>query len=128
IVGHGWWMMNDAKMSKSVGNVVRPDSYTRVFGVDAFRYFVLREATLGNDANFSDDALLTRYNADLANDLGNLASRATTMIHRYCEGIVPPSSARFEGRPEEARLISRVDDVIGTATTQMADAYSFSQA
>jgi methionyl-tRNA synthetase len=128
IIGHGWWLMNDAKMSKSLGNVVRPDSYTKIFGVDALRYFVLREATLGNDANFSDDALLTRYNADLANDLGNLASRSATMIHRYCEGVVPASSAQFEGRPEEGRLSAKLDEVIRSVNTQMADTYAFSQA
>jgi methionyl-tRNA synthetase len=93
IVGHGWWLMNDAKMSKSRGNVVRPDAYTDIFGVDGFRYFVLREMTLGHDASFSDEGMLTRYNADLANDLGNLASRTTTMIHRYCNGVVPRSHA-----------------------------------
>ena len=128
IVGHGWWLMNDAKMSKSVGNVVRPQAYTDMFGVDAFRYFLLREATLGNDANFSDEAFVARYNADLANDLGNLASRATTMIHRYCEGVVPGSSAALEGRPEEARLSARVADVIRSTQTQMADSFAFSQA
>ena len=94
VVGHGWWLMNEAKMSKSLGNVVRPHSYTKVFGVDAFRYFVLREMTLGHDANFSDEAFLTRYNADLANDLGNLVSRATTMIHRYCGGDYPRAERR----------------------------------
>jgi methionyl-tRNA synthetase len=128
IVGHGWWMMNDAKMSKSLGNVVRPKAYTDVFGLDAFRYFLLREGTLGADANFSDDAFLTRYNADLANDLGNLASRATTMIHRYCDGIVPASNAELEQRPEETRLTRRVQEVIHSAADQMADLYSFSQA
>ena len=96
IVGHGWWLMNDAKMSKSLGNVVRPQSYTKVFGVDAFRYFVLREMTFGHDANFSDEAFLTRYNADLANDLGNLVSRATTMVHRYCGGMIPERSTAVE--------------------------------
>jgi methionyl-tRNA synthetase len=89
VIGHGWWLMNEAKMSKSLGNVVRPQGYVSRFGVDALRYFVLREMVVGQDANFADEAFLTRYNADLANDLGNVVSRVTTMIVRYCEGIVP---------------------------------------
>ena len=89
VFAHGLWMMSGAKMSKSLGNVVRPKVYTKVFGVDALRYFVLREMPLGQDASFTDEAVLTRYNADLANDLGNLVSRAMTMIHRYCSGVVP---------------------------------------
>jgi methionyl-tRNA synthetase len=91
IIAHGWWLMDGAKMSKSVGNVARYQDYVEIFGVDALRYFVMREMPLGQDANFSDEGILTRYNADLANDLGNLASRATTMIGRYCEGAVPAS-------------------------------------
>jgi methionyl-tRNA synthetase len=124
IVGHGWWLMNEAKMSKSLGNVVRPQAYTRVFGVDGFRYFLLREMTLGHDANFSDEAFLTRYNADLANDLGNLVSRSTTMIHRYCEGRVPPSSSRYE----DAALAQKLDDVFALAKTRMSESYLFSLA
>jgi methionyl-tRNA synthetase len=89
IIAHGWWLMGGAKMSKSIGNVARYQDYAAVFGVDAFRYFVMREMTLGQDANFSDEAILTRYNADLANDLGNVVSRTATMIARYCEGRVP---------------------------------------
>jgi methionyl-tRNA synthetase len=90
IVAHGWWLMGGAKMSKSLGNVARYQDYVEVFGVDALRYFVMREMSLlGQDANFSDDAILARFNADLANDLGNLVSRTTTMIHRYTGGIVP---------------------------------------
>jgi methionyl-tRNA synthetase len=89
VIGHGWWLMNDAKMSKSLGNVVRPDDYTERFGVDAFRYYVLREMTLGQDASFSDETFLTRYNAELANDLGNVTSRVATMIERYCAGRIP---------------------------------------
>jgi methionyl-tRNA synthetase len=92
VIAHGWWLMGGAKMSKSVGNVARYQDYTAVFGVDALRYFVMREMPLGLDANFSDEGILTRYNADLANDLGNLVSRATTMILRYCGGVVPESS------------------------------------
>ena len=124
ILGHGWWLMHEAKMSKSLGNVVRPQAYTRVFGVDAFRYFVLREMTLGHDANFSDEAFLTRYNADLANDLGNLVSRSTTMIHRYCEGRVPPSSALHE----DLALAQKVDEVFTLAKSRMTESYLFSLA
>jgi len=89
LVSHGWWMMEGAKMSKSLGNVVRPKDYVDRFGVDAFRYFVMREMVFGQDADFTDETFLARYNADLANDLGNLVSRATTMLHRYCNGVVP---------------------------------------
>jgi len=93
IIAHGWWLMGGAKMSKSIGNVARYQDYAGVFGVDALRYFVMREMTLGQDANFSDEAILTRYNADLANDLGNVVSRTATMIVRYCDGIMPTPAA-----------------------------------
>jgi methionyl-tRNA synthetase len=89
IVAHGWWLMGGAKMSKSVGNVARYQDYVSVFGVDALRYFVMREMPLGLDANFSDEGILTRFNSDLANDLGNVVSRTMTMIHRYRAGVVP---------------------------------------
>jgi methionyl-tRNA synthetase len=89
VVGHGWWLMEGAKMSKSRGNVVEPYAYARIFGVDTLRYFVLREMVFGQDASFGDEVFLTRYNADLANDLGNLVSRAATMIQRYRGGEVP---------------------------------------
>jgi methionyl-tRNA synthetase len=94
IIAHGWWLMGGAKMSKSIGNVARYQDYAAAFGVDALRYFVMREMTLGQDANFSDEAILTRYNADLANDLGNVVSRTTTMIARYCDGVVPAATTR----------------------------------
>jgi methionyl-tRNA synthetase len=97
VIGHGWWLMNEAKMSKSLGNVVRPDDYLQIFGVDAFRYYVLREMTLGQDASFSDETFLTRYNADLANDIGNVVSRVATMIGRYCDGRLPAASAAARG-------------------------------
>ena len=96
IIAHGWWLMGGAKMSKSIGNVARYQDYAGVFGVDALRYFVMREMTLGQDANFSDEAILTRYNADLANDLGNVVSRTTTMIARYCDGSVPAAHGADE--------------------------------
>jgi len=114
IISHGWWLMDGAKMSKSKGNVVRPQGYIERFGLDAFRYFVFREMVFGQDASFTDEAFLTRYNADLANDLGNLVSRATTMIHRYCGGVVPSADATLLARPEERELAKRLDGVIAS--------------
>ncbi|MDO8795155.1 MAG: methionine--tRNA ligase [Vicinamibacterales bacterium] len=113
IIAHGWWLMGGAKMSKSVGNVARYEDYTRVFGVDGLRYFVMREMTLGLDANFSDEALLTRFNADLVNDLGNLISRGTTMIHRYCDGVVPvPGDGEDLDRALAAESAAVIRDVL----------------
>jgi methionyl-tRNA synthetase len=103
VVSHGWWLMEGAKMSKSKGNVVQPQAYVERFGLDAVRYFVFREMVFGQDANFSDEGMLTRYNADLANDLGNLVSRATTMVQRYCAGVVPAADpALLQRDPEQA--------------------------
>src|SRR5215207_381753 len=126
VIGHGWWLMNEAKMSKSLGNVVRPQGYVERFGVDALRYFVMREMVLGQDASFTDDVFLTRYNADLANDLGNVVSRVTTMIQRYCSGRVPdrPSGAHDA---VDRELTARVDTAIARAIDS-ATRYDFSQA
>jgi len=86
---HGWFLMDAAKMSKSKGNVVLPRPIVNMLGMDALRYFLLREVVFGQDGNFSYDALVTRYNSDLANGLGNLVSRLLTMIANYCEGVIP---------------------------------------
>jgi methionyl-tRNA synthetase len=86
---HGWFLMDAAKMSKSKGNVVLPRPIANMLGMDALRYFLLREVVFGQDGNFSYDALVTRYNSDLANGLGNLASRVLTMIQSYFEGKIP---------------------------------------
>ena len=117
IVAHGWWLMDGAKMSKSVGNVARYQDYVTFFGLDALRYFVMREMPLGGDANFSDEGMLTRFNAELANDLGNLVSRATTMIQRYCDGVVP-ESPRERRDSLDADLLTRADTVIENAIRQ----------
>ncbi len=76
---HGWWLRDAKKMSKSVGNVVRPDDLVARFGPDVLRYFLLREMVFGQDASFSDEAFVDRFNSDLANDLGNTASRVVTL-------------------------------------------------
>ena len=126
IIAHGWWLMGGAKMSKSVGNVARYQDYADIFGVDALRYFVMREMPLGADANFSDEGILTRFNADLANDLGNLVSRATTMIQRYCDGVVPDSP--LEKRDQlDADLTARIDATIAGVVRQF-DSFQISSA
>jgi methionyl-tRNA synthetase len=89
IFAHGWLLIENEKMSKSRGNMVRATPIHNVLGTDALRYFLLREVVFGQDGSFSFDALVTRYNADLANGLGNLASRTLTMIHQYRGGSVP---------------------------------------
>ena len=91
IVGHGWWLRDNQKISKSLGNVVRPYNIIEEFGADAFRYFLLREMVFGQDQNYSDEAFLARYNADLANDLGNTLSRALKMSDTYFGGKTPPT-------------------------------------
>src|ERR1700736_5375946 len=92
IVAHGWLLFEEDKMSKSRGNIVRTETILDVLGADALRYFLLREIVFGQDGSFSFDALVQRYNSDLANGLGNLASRTLTMIEKYCGGAMPKGS------------------------------------
>ena len=89
IFAHGWWTIEGKKMSKSLGNVVDPAEMAEKFGVDAFRYFLLREIPFGHDGDFSEDAMITRINTELANDLGNLSTRTFTMAVKYFDGAVP---------------------------------------
>ncbi len=92
---HGYWVMDSGKMSKSLGNVIRPLEMKARFGMDAFRYFLLREMAFGQDAKFSEEALVTRINADLANNLGNLVSRVLAMQQKYFAGVVQPLSSEW---------------------------------
>jgi methionyl-tRNA synthetase len=103
IVAHGWLLFEESKMSKSRGNIVRTETILDVLGADALRYFLLREVVFGQDGAFSFDALVQRYNSDLANGLGNLASRTLTMINRYFKGEVPyPSHAASKTGADDA--------------------------
>jgi len=89
VFAHGWWMINEDKMSKSRGNVVNPLDMIKKYGLDAYRYFLLRDVPFGLDGNFSEEAIIKRYNSDLANDLGNLVYRTLTMIEKYFGGDIP---------------------------------------
>jgi methionyl-tRNA synthetase len=104
---HGYWTVNGEKMSKSLGNVVRPLDMQASYGMDAFRYVLLRESVFGLDADFREEALVTRINADLANNLGNLVSRTLAMQQRYFGGVVQP---RTDIRPEDAALACAYED------------------
>lgn len=103
VYGHGWLLFKGGKMSKSMGNVVDPVILCERYGVDAIRYFLLREVPFGADGAFSNEALVNRINSDLANDLGNLLSRSTAMIKKYFDGTLP---ADREAGPEDAALLS----------------------
>lgn len=96
IYAHGWWTIDGQKMSKSLGNVVDPFEMADVYGTDIFRYFLLREASFGQDGDFSEKAVVQRANSDLANDLGNLVNRSITMICRYFDGVVPTPENKTE--------------------------------
>ncbi|HID12170.1 MAG TPA: methionine--tRNA ligase [Candidatus Latescibacteria bacterium] len=112
IFAHGWWLVDERKMSKSRGNVVRPLELIEKYGPDAFRYFLMRDMAPGQDSSFSEEALVGRYNSDLANDLGNLLSRVVRMIGQYTGGRLPgPDSEDLtdrELREETLRAVGRV--------------------
>ncbi len=127
VIAHGWLLFEESKMSKSRGNIVRAETVMEVMGNDALRYFLLREIVFGQDGSFSFDAVVQRYNADLANDLGNLSSRTLTMIGRYFNGSVPYPSPTV-ARKDADDVIKEQALAVITEFNQLFDDYQFSRA
>ncbi len=121
---HGYWNINEAKMSKSIGNVVRPETLCQDFGVDTVRYFLLREMSFGLDASFSDENIIARQNSDLANDLGNLFSRSLTMVNKFAKGSVP---APAELEPQDKELAEAATNMVAEYTAHM-NSFAFNRA
>jgi len=127
VIAHGWLLFEESKMSKSRGNIVRAETVIDVLGNDALRYFLLREIVFGQDGSFSFDAVVQRYNSDLANDLGNLSSRTLTMINRYFGGSIPYPSPLVAKKSADDSVREQAQATI-VEFSELFDAYQFSRA
>ena len=116
---NGWLLFDQGKMSKSRGNIVRAETVMEVLGADALRYFLLREIPFGQDGNFSFDALVQRYNGDLANGYGNLVSRVVNMVHKYFGGVVPETGSRLPQRLRSQESATRTIAEFGPAFDEL---------
>lgn len=119
IFAHGWWLSGKDKMSKSTGNVVNPLDVVDRFGVDALRYFLIAEMSLGQDSSFTEEIFIKRYNSDLANDLGNLTSRVLKMVHTHCGSQVPSGPAELAADTPESALWSEVQKAVEEMSSQV---------
>jgi len=121
ILAHGWWTVDGEKMSKTLGNVVDPRALAADLSASALRYFLLREIPLGEDGDFSYDALLQRYNSELANDLGNLLHRSLAMVEKFCEGRARRWAAEASPEARGERLRLRAEAVRSQVEVAMAE-------
>ena len=112
IFAHGWWLSGESKMSKSLGNVVNPLDLIEEYGVDPVRYYLMREMVLGQDASFTMESFIRRYNSDLANDLGNLVGRVSTLIDRHFDGVVPPKGDLTDAEAELSKKADSISDLV----------------
>ena len=124
VLAHGWWLIEGEKMSKSLGNVIAPRELVDTFGLDAVRFFLLREVPFGNDGDFQRKALISRMNTELANDLGNLAQRSLSLIARNCEGRLPAHGALTE---DDAAMLAAAAALPGLLRAQL-DRQAFGEA
>lgn len=120
IFAHGWWIMGKEKISKSKGNVVSPDNFISEYGVDPFRYFIMREVPFGLDGEYSEGSFKKRYNSDLVNDLGNLLNRTLNLIEKKCDGIIPDTTC-------DDKIINLTEEVFENYKRKM-EKISFSDA
>jgi len=116
IFGHGWWTVEGEKMSKSVGNVIDPLTLADRFGVDPVRFFLFREVPFGNDGDFSERALISRMNTELANDLGNLCQRSVSLIARNCAGVLPERGALTQ---DDEEMLGLADGLVESLRDRM---------
>ncbi len=124
VFAHGWWTNEGQKISKSLGNVIDPIELVQTYGLDAVRYFLMREVPFGNDGDFSRKAMVARMNGELANDLGNLAQRVLSMVNKNCEGAVPQHG---DFTPEDNTQLGAAHDLLETLRQKM-DAQAFNDA
>jgi len=132
VFAHGWWLIDQAKMSKSLGNAVSPVEMVEKFGIDAYRYFLLRDVPFGLDGNFSQEAMVKRFNSDLANDLGNIVYRTLTMVEKYFQGNIPQldiDSIKYDNAGEEIKKrLLPVSAFLNKLDSDIAKNFNFSDA
>ncbi len=114
IYAHGWWTNEGQKISKSVGNVIKPDALIETYGLDQMRYFLLREVPFGNDGNFSRAAMVQRLNSELANTIGNLAQRSLSMVYKHCDAKIPEHKVMLDADNAVLRHVYEMQDQLRT--------------